>query len=697
MRIKNKNRIRVIGKLIRIYREEKRHNTQNEYTLLRFCDGICTINTLKRIESGECSRSDEVYDELLAKLKLRFDYFPEVDTAVEMMMEPLYEAIEYFDLEGIGRICDKILNLLERVRNYVYYSELYNIFKNLRQYYIDDLTISTGIALRYESLLGIMPPIYSIILKFLIMTRKSIDALDDPNIYNTAIKKLEMINEKCLFLQFFVLKYYITTNQYISLMQLLNKLEMIFLSKENYIRLIDLYNYYFMLYTVIEHGLRDEYIQKVDNIAKSEKIPNYKLSEIYSNIASNLIFEKNYKRALEFFEKMLRYKEVPHITEIIYMASCQSHLELPIDIPDLTPDLLAEYSIVLQYMYNYFKYYDVPVEILLLMLDQLYNAIEFYDIPSVKEYCQKALTLLERVRNYVVYSELYMLFKDVYDHFQYDIIISRDSMHHYLKLIEIMPDAYDDLIRLLILNRLPLDAIENGKEYNNHIKKLCLYNTKHLFMKLHLLHYYAYTEQFESFKLILDDLEKRYNSFKNYVRLLDVYNYAIILYSKIQLDMVFIYLKKVDYIIENFYVPNEKIGETYSNIANQFHIHCKYHDALMYFSKMIKYQNIYYITDLIYMANCQSVLNKEINIPILSKMEIEKYPQILRKMYNFYLNYGISSPKEKQDFILNEIAPINEDKDLSEVFKFELKKAIKKNSCYKSLYLYEEIINNKVN
>ena len=326
-----------------------------------------------------------------------------------------------------------------------------------------------------------------------------------------------------------------------------------------------------------------------------------------------------------------------------------------------------------------------------------YNAIEFYDIPSVKEYCQKALTLLERVRNYVVYSELYMLFKDVYDHFQYDIIISRDSMHHYLKLIEIMPDAYDDLIRLLILNRLPLDAIENGKEYNNHIKKLCLYNTKHLFMKLHLLHYYAYTEQFESFKLILDDLEKRYNSFKNYVRLLDVYNYAIILYSKIQLDMVFIYLKKVDYIIENFYVPNEKIGETYSNIANQFHIHCKYHDALMYFSKMIKYQNIYYITDLIYMANCQSVLNKEINIPILSKMEIEKYPQILRKMYNFYLNYGISSPKEKQDFILNEIAPINEDKDLSEVFKFELKKAIKKNSCYKSLYLYEEIINNKVN
>ena len=127
------------------------------------------------------------------------------------------------------------------------------------------------------------------------MTRKSIDALDDPNIYNTAIKKLEMINEKCLFLQFFVLKYYITTNQYISLMQLLNKLEMIFLSKENYIRLIDLYNYYFMLYTVIEHGLRDEYIQKVDNIAKSEKIPNYKLSEIYSNIASNLIFEKNYK------------------------------------------------------------------------------------------------------------------------------------------------------------------------------------------------------------------------------------------------------------------------------------------------------------------------------------------------------------------------------------------------------------------
>ena len=67
-------------------------------------------------------------------------------------------------------------------------------------------------------------------------------------------------------------------------------------------------------------------------------------------------------------------------------------------------------------------------------------------------------------------------------------------------------------------------------------------------------------------------------------------------------------------------------------------------------------------------------------------------------MYNFYLNYGISSPKEKQDFILNEIAPINEDKDLSEVFKFELKKAIKKNIAAIKAFIYmKKSLTNKVN
>ena len=52
----SKERLATIGKFIGVYREEKRGKTQNKYTLKSFCNGICSVNTLKNIESGGLSR-----------------------------------------------------------------------------------------------------------------------------------------------------------------------------------------------------------------------------------------------------------------------------------------------------------------------------------------------------------------------------------------------------------------------------------------------------------------------------------------------------------------------------------------------------------------------------------------------------------------------------------------------------------------
>lgn len=359
MRIKNKNRIRVIGKLIRIYREEKRHNTQNEYTLLRFCDGICTINTLKRIESGECSRSDEVYDELLAKLKLRFDYFPEVDTAVEMMMEPLYEAIEYFDLEGIGRICDKILNLLERVRNYVYYSELYNIFFDVNRYYLEDKEVASTTSKHYEQILNLLPKKFDVLLKQLIMASALSIAIDNIDEYRKKIRKLNIKDDNHPLLRLYMLQYYAIMEQYLSLKEEIDYLEDKFLEEKNFVRLIDIYNYAFLLFSEIEKKRRIHYLNKINKILENENIPKFKVSEICSSIANTLHMEKNYEEALIYFNKVMKYRDNMHITDIIYMANCQSHLNLLIDIPTLTQDILAKHPLVLQYLYNFYQNYDV--------------------------------------------------------------------------------------------------------------------------------------------------------------------------------------------------------------------------------------------------------------------------------------------------------------------------------------------------
>lgn len=51
----SRDRLSVIGKLIGIYREERRSNTLNQFTIKGFCEGICSPNTLKSIENGGLS------------------------------------------------------------------------------------------------------------------------------------------------------------------------------------------------------------------------------------------------------------------------------------------------------------------------------------------------------------------------------------------------------------------------------------------------------------------------------------------------------------------------------------------------------------------------------------------------------------------------------------------------------------------
>ena len=86
----SRDRLSVIGKLIGIYREERRMNNQNSFTLKKFCDGICSINTLKSIEAGGLSRSEDVYIELLDKLDLKFGEFPVIDEALRKVISNLY-------------------------------------------------------------------------------------------------------------------------------------------------------------------------------------------------------------------------------------------------------------------------------------------------------------------------------------------------------------------------------------------------------------------------------------------------------------------------------------------------------------------------------------------------------------------------------------------------------------------------------
>lgn len=360
MAMKNKERLRVIGKLIGIYREELRENSQNEYTLGKFCEGICSVNTLKNIEMGKTSRSEDVYVELLRKFDLEFYNVPAVDDALINLMPALYNSIEYFDNDAIDEITKKALRVLDKVKNVVFYSEIHNIITDIRNYYLNLEIINDNKFKIYTSIYSVIDSTFSNALILLIFSKLQKIHMNDSAVYHDFIKNFDIANNKMCAIKMMMAYYYALSTQYIPMKALIEELEIELMSKKNYARLIGAYSYAVVLFSYIDPVQTREYINKAIPLASEKNIPMYKLHEIYSFIGNALHHLKEYEEALKYYEKALKYFDHYHVTDLIFMADCQNRLRLDIVIPVLSGSELAQHPKEIQLMYNYFAYYDMP-------------------------------------------------------------------------------------------------------------------------------------------------------------------------------------------------------------------------------------------------------------------------------------------------------------------------------------------------
>ena len=238
----SRDRLSVIGKLIGIYREERRGNTQNSFTLKKFCEGICSINTLKNIEAGGLSRSEDVYIELLDKLDLKFGEFPVIDEAIDKLMKGLYKAIEFYEREDVIILIDKSKRVLYEVKEYVYYSEIYQILDKLYEYYnydsqIDEVDLQKYLVILSKGLLKIND-----ILKLLIYSKSSSYCVLDMELYTKIVDMIDLVDVDLHYLKINLIHYYLSIGDFISMNNIIDDLEHVFLEEGNKIRLLDILN-----------------------------------------------------------------------------------------------------------------------------------------------------------------------------------------------------------------------------------------------------------------------------------------------------------------------------------------------------------------------------------------------------------------------------------------------------------------------
>ncbi|MCR0300845.1 hypothetical protein MKA48_02150 [[Clostridium] innocuum] len=357
----SRDRLSVIGKLIGIYREERRGNTQNSFTLKKFCDGICSINTLKNIEAGGLSRSEDVYIELLDKLDLKFGEFPVIDEVLDRLLMKLYKAIEFYDIDEIELVSDKMIRVLKEVNKYVYYSEVESIVNDLRDYYFKDGYIDDVVYQKYRSILYQFELKYMDLLRILMFPKIECNSINNHNEYIEEIEFIKLSDAKLSCIRLNLLHYYYTQNKYLEMKNEIESLESHFMRESNHIRLLDTYNYAIVMLTDVNIDWSSKYLNRIEELVSECNLPKIKICEVYANIGCIFHMIRDYAKSLVYYEKMLTYG-FNTLTNLIYMADCQNRLGRPIKMPIIENFEYDKYPIDLKCMFKYFTLSeDTPV------------------------------------------------------------------------------------------------------------------------------------------------------------------------------------------------------------------------------------------------------------------------------------------------------------------------------------------------
>lgn len=322
---------------------------------------ICSINTLKNIEAGGLSRSEDVYIELLDKLDLKFGEFPVIDEVLDRLLMKLYKAIEFYDIDEIELVSDKMIRVLKEVNKYVYYSEVESIVNDLRDYYFKDGYIDDVVYQKYRSILYQFELKYMDLLRILMFPKIECNSINNHNEYIEEIEFIKLSDAKLSCIRLNLLHYYYTQNKYLEMKNEIESLESHFMRESNHIRLLDTYNYAIVMLTDVNIDWSSKYLNRIEELVSECNLPKIKICEVYANIGCIFHMIKDYAKSLVYYEKMLTYG-FNTLTNLIYMADCQNRLGRPIKMPIIENFEYDKYPIDLKCMFKYFTLSeDTPV------------------------------------------------------------------------------------------------------------------------------------------------------------------------------------------------------------------------------------------------------------------------------------------------------------------------------------------------
>lgn len=357
-----KEKLSLIGISIKVNRKARLKKTKSgKWNQANFADGICSQNTLIKIEHGHISRFPAIYEEAANKLGLKLGYFPEIDAQIDKITPKLYKAVEIFNEKKVIKYIKKSLDILEPVKEYLWYCDIRNFLLSLIIYYQSDNYIEFTNIDYFIDCIEEFDSIITELLENLIFTSAFLgfnNKIISLHEFSKIFQSLHVESSEFLCNIVNTMMYYFVLDRTTSLLKHLELLEKMCDEKENFIRLLDGYNIVIGYLSVMGKNDVYSYISKFENLLSKNEVASIKYSDYCYGLGIALFEIEEYEKSLEYLELSSAYDNKKINNVFVYMAGAQKKLNLDVQIPYYTKEEYENLSDDMKVLYKYYKMND---------------------------------------------------------------------------------------------------------------------------------------------------------------------------------------------------------------------------------------------------------------------------------------------------------------------------------------------------
>ena len=392
----SKKRMRMYGLSIRTNRSYRFDLAgSGRWTQKRFCENVCSENTLIAIEKGKAGRYDDFYEAFAKKLEMRIVDEPKIDRKMDTYTKRIYDAVEYYELDKIKRYTNKSAEILEPYKDCLWYGDLYAAVCALRDYYTKQKMVSKEDRILLSKMIGEFSKQWDDMIKSIVFCSAFHDLESDE--YEKRFEEFEIESNEAACNKVNTLMYY-SSNEYTRKMHLLYEaLEKEWLEKKNYIRLIDLYNSILVYNSHFDVTEVNDVRKKIEKIIDETEIPKYKAVEVFYTLGSTYYSLGEYKKAIAMLYNTDKTKY-----SFMLIGHMQRKLGNKVTIPEYGEGDLNKFSRDVQMMYEYFMNVDrIPAkEAERFLMKEILPILNKTDSNFVKIMREELEMLVEETKHY---------------------------------------------------------------------------------------------------------------------------------------------------------------------------------------------------------------------------------------------------------------------------------------------------------